>query len=176
MQKSLCGWVVGGGWVVCKVILVFRFGPRLGLKTEDLGQAEHRVRSGFAGNLNKITNHRLQLASYRMKNTDRRQNKSLKTSVSFSTSLNIIIVIARCIVEIKENFKNMLFFENGTGKLCICSNSPDSRTGIPRILFCSATYAFIISFDATTAASIKSAGTQPQTQANTAFIACDVKF
>ena len=29
----------GGGWV-CKVILVFRFGPRLGLKTEDLGQAE----------------------------------------------------------------------------------------------------------------------------------------
>ena len=26
-------WVVGGGWVVCKVILVFRFGPRLGLKT-----------------------------------------------------------------------------------------------------------------------------------------------
>ena len=71
-----------------------------------------------------------------MKNTDRRQNKSLKTSVSFSTSLNIIIVIARCIVEIKENFKNMLFFENGTGKLCICSNSPDSRIGIPRILFC----------------------------------------
>ena len=33
------GWV--GRWVVvCKVILVFRFGPRLGLKTEDLGQAE----------------------------------------------------------------------------------------------------------------------------------------
>ena len=31
-------WV--GGWWVCKVILVFRFGPRLGLKTEDLGQAE----------------------------------------------------------------------------------------------------------------------------------------
>ena len=37
------GWVVvgGGGWV-CKVILVFRFGPRLGLKTEDLGQAEQQ--------------------------------------------------------------------------------------------------------------------------------------
>ena len=35
-------WVVVGGWwwVVCKVILVFRFGPNLGLKTEDLGQAE----------------------------------------------------------------------------------------------------------------------------------------
>ena len=34
--------VGGGGWVVCKVILVFRFGPRLGLKTEDLGQAEQK--------------------------------------------------------------------------------------------------------------------------------------
>ena len=34
------GWVGGGGWWVYKVILVFRFGPRLGLKTEDLGQAE----------------------------------------------------------------------------------------------------------------------------------------
>ena len=35
MQKSLCGGGGGGGggwWVVCKVILVFRFGPRLGLK------------------------------------------------------------------------------------------------------------------------------------------------
>ena len=79
-----------------------------------------------------------------MKNTDRRQNKSLKTSVSFSTSLNIIIVIARCIVEIKENFKNMLFFENGTGKLCICSNSPDSRIGIPRILYCGENFMHIL--------------------------------
>ena len=29
--------------MVCKVILVFRFGPRLGLKTEDLGQAEQQA-------------------------------------------------------------------------------------------------------------------------------------
>ena len=42
-------WVVGGGWwvvvvvVVCKLILVFRFGPRLGLKTEDLCQAEQYI-------------------------------------------------------------------------------------------------------------------------------------
>ena len=36
-------WVGGGGWWVCKVILVFRFGPRLGLKTEDLGQAEQNL-------------------------------------------------------------------------------------------------------------------------------------
>ena len=35
-------WVGGGGGWVCKVILVFRFGPRLGLKTEDLGQAEQK--------------------------------------------------------------------------------------------------------------------------------------
>ena len=28
--------------VVCKGVLVFRFGPRLGLKTEDLGQAEQK--------------------------------------------------------------------------------------------------------------------------------------
>ena len=34
---------------MCKVILVFRFGPRLGLKTEDLGQAEQKYNT-------KITN------------------------------------------------------------------------------------------------------------------------
>ena len=31
---------------MCKVILVFRFGPRLGLKTEDLGQAEQYWSAG----------------------------------------------------------------------------------------------------------------------------------
>ena len=33
---------------MCKVILVFRFGPRLGLKTEDLGQAEQKCPFCFA--------------------------------------------------------------------------------------------------------------------------------